>query len=298
MWPPIHRPALFLILLALGMAAPALGRAAAVEITYLSSAPAQAAMGARLAVAEANARGRYTGRIFVLREERLMAGGDPVSAFVRLVDGGARFFLLDLPAEVIAGLAQGPRAGRTLMLNISAPDDFLRSDLCRANLLHVVPSGAMIEAALAAFPPDHGPNLEPNQAPRVSGWALGRGPDAAAGLAARFLRFSGKPMTERSHAAWLAVLSIARASERVSGRLDPAKVARALTDGSVRLSGRLGRALSFRPWSGQLRRPLFRHWKEQAGPELTALWPPLGLNFHPDQYGLPGHRSTCGKGPS
>jgi ABC transporter substrate binding protein (PQQ-dependent alcohol dehydrogenase system) len=45
----------------------------------------------------------------------------------------------------------GPEAADALLLNVAAPDDALRAESCRANVLHTLPSAAMRTDALAQF---------------------------------------------------------------------------------------------------------------------------------------------------
>ena len=66
-----------------------------------------------------------------------------------LVDAGTALLLVDLGARALLAVADAvPEA---LVLNVRAPDDALRDADCRANLLHVVPSRAMLADALAQY---------------------------------------------------------------------------------------------------------------------------------------------------
>jgi ABC transporter substrate binding protein (PQQ-dependent alcohol dehydrogenase system) len=66
-----------------------------------------------------------------------------------MVAGGARVIVTLAPAETVLALAD---AGEdVLILNAGAPDDRLRGEDCRANVLHLGPSRAMLADALAQF---------------------------------------------------------------------------------------------------------------------------------------------------
>jgi len=59
--------------------------------------------------------------------------------------------LADLPAGLLLRVADLPDAPPVTLLNVSAPDDALRNEACRANLLHLPPSRAMLADALVQF---------------------------------------------------------------------------------------------------------------------------------------------------
>ncbi len=63
--------------------------------------------------------------------------------------GGTHFFLVDAPGAVIAALGKATAGEHVLVFNISALDDRLRREDCRRDVLHVVPSRAMLADALA-----------------------------------------------------------------------------------------------------------------------------------------------------
>ncbi len=65
-----------------------------------------------------------------------------------LLAGGVRLAVADLDMPVLLKAAE---AGDLLILNSRAPDDALRGESCRANLLHVIPSRAMRADALAQY---------------------------------------------------------------------------------------------------------------------------------------------------
>lgn len=120
--------------------------------TFLDPPPAdEGVQGARLGVADNATTGRFTGQGFAL-EERLLRDAEAVpEAFRALVGMGIRFVLADLPAALLLRLADLPEARDALLLNIGAPDDALRNEACRRNLLHLLPSRAMLADGLAQF---------------------------------------------------------------------------------------------------------------------------------------------------
>lgn len=107
--------------------------------------------GARLGIEDNNTTGRFMGQSFVLAEAIVEEGGDLAAAFRGLVDDGARFVVVDLPAGQLLALADLPEAQDVLLFNTRATDDALRNEDCRANVLHVIPSRAMRADALAQY---------------------------------------------------------------------------------------------------------------------------------------------------
>lgn len=107
--------------------------------------------GARQGVSDNNTTGRFTGQGFELVSESVGAGDAADVVFRRLHADGFRLFLVNLPASALLALADLPQAADSLLFNIGAPDDGLRETQCRANVLHTVPSRAMLADALAQY---------------------------------------------------------------------------------------------------------------------------------------------------
>ena len=120
--------------------------------TFLDPPPEdEGVQGARLGIADDNTTGRFTGQRFAL-EERAAAEPEAALDAVRgLLAGGVRFLVADLPAPVLLQASDLPEAASATLLNPAAPDDALRNEECRRNLLHVAPSRAMLADALAQF---------------------------------------------------------------------------------------------------------------------------------------------------
>jgi ABC transporter substrate binding protein (PQQ-dependent alcohol dehydrogenase system) len=108
-------------------------------------------MGARLGLADTATTGRFTGQTFTLAEHTLRTGDDAGQAARLFRDRGTRLVVADLDAPTLLAFASAPEARDFVILNSRAPDDALRHEACRANLLHVVPSRAMVADALAQY---------------------------------------------------------------------------------------------------------------------------------------------------
>ena len=108
-------------------------------------------MGARLGIDDNNTTGRFTKQNFVLDETTVAEDGDVAAAFRELYGKGDRFFILDLPTAQLLAVADLPEARDTLLFNVRAKDDALRNEQCRANMLHTIPSYAMLADGLAQY---------------------------------------------------------------------------------------------------------------------------------------------------
>ncbi|HEY7577754.1 MAG TPA: branched-chain amino acid ABC transporter substrate-binding protein, partial [Acetobacteraceae bacterium] len=62
-----------------------------------------------------------------------------------------RLVLSDLPADRLLKLADAGQAQQVVLFNIQAPDDALRQEDCRDNVIDVAPSRAMLADALAQY---------------------------------------------------------------------------------------------------------------------------------------------------
>ena len=106
----------------------------------------EGAKGAELGLRDSNATGRFLGLSFGLDASVIEPGDDIRQAFRDLAD--RRFVVLNAPAADVLALADLPEARGSVLLNIAAPDTRLRDADCRRNLLHVLPSRAMLTDAL------------------------------------------------------------------------------------------------------------------------------------------------------
>jgi ABC transporter substrate binding protein (PQQ-dependent alcohol dehydrogenase system) len=64
---------------------------------------------------------------------------------------GIRFVVADLDAPTLLAATSDPQARVMLLLNSRAPDDELRNESCRSNMLHTAPSRAMLADAPAQY---------------------------------------------------------------------------------------------------------------------------------------------------
>ena len=120
--------------------------------TYLDQPPSdEGIQGARLALADNATTGRFTGETFRLEEVLLPEAAAVLAAFKKSVADGRRNFVTDLPAPLLLQVADLPEARDATLIDATNPDDLLRAEGCRRNVLHVLPSRAMLADALMQY---------------------------------------------------------------------------------------------------------------------------------------------------
>lgn len=107
--------------------------------------------GARLGISDNNTTGRFLNQQFALTDVPLRDGDDPVQAYEKAAGEGCALMLTDLPAPQLLALAAAAATRGVALFNINAPDDALRQEACRGNIIHVAPSRAMLADALAQY---------------------------------------------------------------------------------------------------------------------------------------------------
>ncbi|ORE94348.1 hypothetical protein ATO13_09751 [Stappia sp. 22II-S9-Z10] len=109
------------------------------------------AAGAALAIDDNNTTGRFTGQSYELLTETAATPEEAAAAVDRLAAAGAHWVIADMPGEALVALAAAADAKGMLVFNVGARDDALRTETCLANVVHIVPSRAMLADALAQY---------------------------------------------------------------------------------------------------------------------------------------------------
>lgn len=107
--------------------------------------------GAKLAVDDNNTTGRFLNQRFSLEEAIIREGDDPVAAIRALADRQISLIIADLPADALLRAADSGRSRGLILFNIGAPDERLREEDCRPNVIHVAPSRSMLADGLAQY---------------------------------------------------------------------------------------------------------------------------------------------------
>jgi ABC transporter substrate binding protein (PQQ-dependent alcohol dehydrogenase system) len=107
--------------------------------------------GALLAVADTNTTGRFTNQHFSLGVMNEPDAAAVEMAFRLALAAGHKLFVANLPADLLLKLADVPGAAKAVILDATSADDRLRQADCRANILHIMPSRAMLADALMQY---------------------------------------------------------------------------------------------------------------------------------------------------
>lgn len=114
-------------------------------------APNDGLAGATLAIDDNNTTGGFLGQRFEVIDTPARPGSNVATALAPLTGQDARFVLTDLPARDVLLLSDAARVSGAAVLNVAAPDDALRGQACRANVIHVAPSRAMLADAVGQY---------------------------------------------------------------------------------------------------------------------------------------------------
>jgi ABC transporter substrate binding protein (PQQ-dependent alcohol dehydrogenase system) len=107
--------------------------------------------GAQLAIDDNNTTGHFINQRYTLLE-KLFRPADDIAAVVNaLADGGVAFVVTDLDADTLLKAADAAQTRGVTLLDASAPDDRLREEDCRANVVHVAPTRSMLADGLAQY---------------------------------------------------------------------------------------------------------------------------------------------------
>jgi ABC transporter substrate binding protein (PQQ-dependent alcohol dehydrogenase system) len=121
-------------------------------LSYLDQPPQDEGIrGAQLGIADDETTGRFTGQSFTLTEAIVPESGDAATGLRELSNKDVRLVVTDLSAPTLLSVAASPAAAGITFFNTGSADDRLRGEDCRANLLHLLPSRAMLADALVQY---------------------------------------------------------------------------------------------------------------------------------------------------
>ena len=114
-------------------------------------APDDGLAGAQLAVDDNNTTGRFVGQHYQIEGKVVRAGDDVAASVNAMADAGDVAILSDLDADLLLKAAEAAKARGLTLFNVGAPDDRLREQDCRSNIIHVAPTRSMLADALAQY---------------------------------------------------------------------------------------------------------------------------------------------------
>lgn len=107
--------------------------------------------GAKLAVTDNNNTGRFLDQEFRLDLIENAKADELVAEAAKRVGEGQHLLVLAVRPQTVLKLADALKGKDALLFNAGAPDQNLREEDCRANVLHTGPSRAMLADALAQY---------------------------------------------------------------------------------------------------------------------------------------------------
>jgi ABC transporter substrate binding protein (PQQ-dependent alcohol dehydrogenase system) len=113
--------------------------------------PDEGFAGAEVGQADNQTTGGFLGHDYKLNEIRVPVDGDLIAETRAAIEAGSKLLVVDAPADQLLAIADLPEAADVLIFNVSAKDDRLRTEECRPNLFHIIPSRAMKADALAQY---------------------------------------------------------------------------------------------------------------------------------------------------
>ncbi|MCB1755325.1 MAG: ABC transporter substrate-binding protein [Gammaproteobacteria bacterium] len=118
---------------------------------YLMQATGRPFAGAKVALTEIAFHGKGAGVDFELKR----LSGKNAEELLALVESalaeGVEHFIADLPAPELQQLSAGLKGKKLLLYNASAMENRLRQESCQANLMHIIPSHAMLMDSLSQY---------------------------------------------------------------------------------------------------------------------------------------------------
>jgi ABC transporter substrate binding protein (PQQ-dependent alcohol dehydrogenase system) len=107
--------------------------------------------GAQLGIEDDNTTGRFTNQRYTLVDRKIRNGDDVAAAVGALADAGVSFVIADLEADSLLNAADAGKARGVVFVNAAAPDERLREEDCRANVIHAAPTRSMLADGLAQY---------------------------------------------------------------------------------------------------------------------------------------------------
>ncbi len=108
--------------------------------------------GAQVGIEDAKALERVLKIEFALERISVPSGDKVADAVLQASDGGKiHHFVIDAPAESFKALAAAVRGRDILLFNATAPEDWLRRELCSPEIVHTLPSNAMAMDGLLQY---------------------------------------------------------------------------------------------------------------------------------------------------
>lgn len=113
--------------------------------------PDDGVAGAKLAAADNNTTGQFTKQNFSLDVTESAKVDELIAAAEKKIAAGTNFIVADLKPDDLLKLADALAGKDAAIINVGSPDDLLREENCRANVLHTAPTRTMLADALGQY---------------------------------------------------------------------------------------------------------------------------------------------------
>ena len=121
-------------------------------LSLLDIAPADNGVaGAKLAVADNNTTGRFLNQHTTLDIVENAKPEALIADVLAKIAEGRHFVVVDASASTLLALADATKGRDVVLFNAAAPDDDLREENCRANVMHTAPARSMLTDALGQY---------------------------------------------------------------------------------------------------------------------------------------------------
>lgn len=106
--------------------------------------------GAELGIEDNDATGKFLDQTYTLEPVMASDEGGAMAALENMLENDIDLLVTRVPADTLRAMAR-KADGKALLFNAGASDDDLRTSECRPNVLHTIPSYAMLTDALAQW---------------------------------------------------------------------------------------------------------------------------------------------------
>ncbi len=107
--------------------------------------------GIKLGIEDNLTTGRFLGHDYKVKFIQVALDEDLKSEFLKLVEEGYKYFILDLNTDEILELSKINNTQEILFFNVRSMDNKLRNNECKSNILHIAPSHNMLADALTQY---------------------------------------------------------------------------------------------------------------------------------------------------
>lgn len=107
--------------------------------------------GAQIAIKDSNKSARFLNQKYNLIEKISFDKEQLKKDFEEFINGGNSYIVLNVEDDFLKELLNNPLSKKALMVNASSPTTSLRQKYCQDNLLHTMPSNAMLYDGLVQF---------------------------------------------------------------------------------------------------------------------------------------------------